>query len=148
MHLDNLQEKHTYLVKKNFGTDLYSITILCKTKEAYQIRRNNDSNIYVNWNSIKDFDDDYRFVEDITTLIENSHNVDAEAVTTDFLLKQIIAWIKKHENHHPFFLIKETCPICNGAGTLQNGITTSLFETCSNCRGAGTISKRIDILFE
>jgi RecJ-like exonuclease len=158
MNLDKLLENHTYLIRKSFNTELNSITVLCITKEAYKLRWNNDNNYtYTNWNLIKDFDDDYRLVEDITEVFEQRFEEKSDTRDIWFDKDWVASFfdIKKFNNVksklHPYFIIQETCPACNGAGTaksLNNGTTSIGLVTCPTCQGSKTVSKRIDIFFD
>jgi hypothetical protein len=164
MDLHNLEENHTYLIREIFSTPLKSITVLCITNEAYKICWNNDNNTYADWQLKKSIYDTYSLIEDITVIV-NDKIVDNK-IDDDWLTKAH-KWVESHaesieksklinslfkKDAHPYFLIQETCPTCNGCGTaksLNAGQTTSIgMVTCPTCNGSKTVSKRIDILFE
>jgi hypothetical protein len=127
--MENLLENHTYLVKKWYTTnDVNSITALLITNEAYKVRWN-DSN-YIGWLLKKEFNDDYKLIEDITVILNDKPEKPQFNIKTN-----------------PFFIMDEDCSACNGTGQISSPEFTTGTRMCYACNGSGKKSKRVNIFF-
>lgn len=122
--MENLVENHTYLLKYKYDESLYSATILLITAKAYHIRWNNGLTTSQTWLDKENFHSKYRLVEDIS----------------DFLVEKLDCE-QLNNNNWKVNTMWESCPICNGFGTLPETNTTVGSRICSLCNGNKLIPK-------
>jgi hypothetical protein len=131
-----LDLNHTYLLRYGCTDTVSSVTILMITNEAYKIRWNGSG--AETWELKRRVYADYSLVEDISDyLIPKPEDFKFDITYRDVVVK----W-------HPYFLIEETCKICNGSGEVHNEHTTSCYKICFDCSGTGKQQKKVKILFE